>query len=78
MNTTMIIDLVLGAFIALIAWLARELWVASRDLKQNLSTLREELPRQYVLKDDLDKAVDRIDAKLDKIFDKLDSKVDKH
>jgi hypothetical protein len=73
----MMIDLVLGAFIALIAWLARELWVASRDLKHNLSTLREELPRQYVLKDDLDRAVDRIDAKLDKIFDKLDGKADK-
>jgi len=46
-------------------------------LKTDLAHLREELPKEYVLKDDLEKALDRIDTKLDKIFDRLDAKADK-
>lgn len=62
---------------AVLGWFAREMWSAVKELKSDLAHLREELPKQYVLKDDLEKAIDRIDAKLDKIFDKLDSKADK-
>ena len=77
METQFTINLVLGGGMAALGWFAREMWSAVKELKTDLAHLREELPKEYVLKDDLEKAIDRIDAKLDKIFDKLDSKADK-
>ena len=77
MESQVIINLALGVVMAVLGWFAREMWSAVKELKSDLAHLREELPKQYVLKDDLEKAIDRIDTKLDKIFDKLDSKADK-
>ena len=72
-----LIDLGLAAVTAALAWFAREIWATLKEVKADQSRMREELPKEYVLKDDLEKAIDRIDTKLDKIFDKLDSKADK-
>ncbi|MCI4427750.1 MAG: hypothetical protein JHC40_01140 [Burkholderiales bacterium] len=71
------INLVLGAGLTVLGWFAREMWSAVKELKTDLAHLREELPTEYVLKDDLEKALARIDTKLDKIFDRLDAKADK-
>jgi acetylornithine/succinyldiaminopimelate/putrescine aminotransferase len=77
METQSTINLVLGAGMSALGWFAREMWAAVKELKTDLAHLREELPKDYVLKDDLEKALARIDTKLDKIFDRLDAKADK-
>ena len=55
----------------------RVLWEADRELRQDLSKLREDLPKQYVAKDDYREDVRDIKAMLEKIFDRLETKADK-
>lgn len=77
METQAMINLILGAGMAALGWFAREMWSAAKELKADLARLREELPQKYALKEDLEKVINRIDAKLDKIFDRLEYKQDK-
>ena len=77
METQFTINLVLGGGMAALGWFAREMWSAVKELKADLAHLREEIPKEYAQKDDLEKVMTRIDAKLDKLFDKLDAKADK-
>jgi hypothetical protein len=72
-----IVNVVLGVLITLIAWLARELWSAVKELKTDLGKLREDLPQRYVLKEDYRRDIYEIKDLLGKIFDRLDSKADK-
>ena len=41
-----IIDLALGGVMVVIGWFARELWAAVKELKADLSKLREDLPKE--------------------------------
>ena len=69
---------VLGsAALAVIGWFARMLWDADKELRSDLSKLREELPKTYVAKDDLDRRLDKIDAVLNEIWRELREKADK-
>ena len=72
-----LIDLSLGVAMAVIGWFARELWSAVKDLKTDLSRLREDLPRHYVAREDYRQDIREIKEMIGKIFDKLDSKTDK-
>lgn len=72
-----LIDIVLGSLITIIAWLARELWGAVKELKNDVAKLRGDLPREYVLKEDYRRDIYEMKDMLSKIFDKLDAKVDK-
>ncbi len=48
-------DVVLGLlslFAAGISYLARELWNLHKEMQKELSTLKEELPHKYVIKND--------------------------
>jgi hypothetical protein len=72
-----LIDLSLGVAMAVIGWFARELWSAVKDLKTDLSKLREDLPRHYVVREDYRQDIREIKEMIGKIFDKLDSKTDK-
>jgi cell fate (sporulation/competence/biofilm development) regulator YmcA (YheA/YmcA/DUF963 family) len=60
-----------------LGWFARELWAAVKDLKTDLSKLREELPKHYIAKDDYRDDMKDIKDMLSKIFDKLENKADK-
>ena len=62
---------------ALVGWFARELWAAVKELKTDLSKLREDLPKTYVARDDYRQDMAEIKTMLAKIFDKLDNKQDK-
>lgn len=73
-----IINLILGAVATVFGWFAREMWSAVKELQTDLSKLREELPKQYVAKDDYKSDVRELKEMLAKIFDKLDDKADKH
>ena len=58
-------------------WFARELWSAVKELKSDLAKLKEDLPKEYVAKDDYRDDIREIKNMIGKIFDKLDSKSDK-
>lgn len=71
------INLASGTIIAVVGWVARELWAAVKELRQDLGKLREELPQHYVLKTDFHTWSNAIMKKLDRIEEKLDNKKDK-
>ena len=66
-----------GIAFTVAGWFAREMWAAVKELKSDLSKLREELPKTYVNRDDNRDDIREIKEMLGKIFDKLDLKVDK-
>lgn len=72
-----IIDLALGCALALIGWLARELWSAVKELREDLKNLEVNLPKEYVQKEDFKNALQEVKVLLNKIADKLDEKADK-
>jgi hypothetical protein len=68
----------LGAISLTIAgWFAREMWGAVKELKNDLARLREELPREFVMREDYRSDLKDIKEMLSKIVDKLDHKADK-
>jgi uncharacterized coiled-coil DUF342 family protein len=72
-----LINSAIGLAFTVAGWFAREMWSAVKELKSDLSKLREELPKTYVARDDYRDDMREIKEMLNKIFDKLDSKVDK-
>ena len=77
MEMQQIIDLGLGAVMAVIGWFAREMWGAVKELKSDLSKLREDLPKEYVSKDDYRQDIRELKDIMNKVFDRLDNKADK-
>ena len=75
-NQHLINALLAGGFTVL-GWFARELWAAVKELKVDLASLREDLPKEYVAKDDYREDIRDIKAMLAKIFEKLEAKADK-
>ena len=72
-----LIDTILGIGFTVLGWFARELWSAVKDLKSDLSKLKEDLPKTYIARDDYRQDMSEIKSMLSKIFDKLDNKQDK-
>ena len=62
---------------AVIGWFARELWTAVKELKADLAKLREDLPKEYISKNDYRDDIRDIKDMLNKLFDKIDHKADK-
>ena len=77
MEVQTIINSIAGLAFTALGWFARELWSAVKELKGDLAKLREEIPKQYVPKDDFKDAVHEIKQLLINISNKLDNKVDK-
>lgn len=77
MDVQSIINTVAGIAFTGLGWFARELWSAVKELKIDLAKLREEIPKQYVPKDDFKEAVHEIKQLLINISNKLDTKADK-
>jgi hypothetical protein len=50
-------------------WVLRMLWTASQELKADLAKLREELPKEYVTKDDYRQDVRELKEMISKLFD---------
>ena len=50
-------------------WVLRMLWTASQELKTDLAKLREELPKEYVSKDDYRQDVRELKEMIGKLFD---------
>ena len=77
METQHLINTALGLGFSVLGWFARELWSAVKELKIDLSKLREDLPKTYVARNDYRDDLNEIKNMLGKIFDKLDNKQDK-
>ena len=77
MDTQSLINLLGGASLLVAGWFLREMWDAVKELRGDLHKLKAELPKEYVLKVDLDKRMDRIEEMLNRISDQLNGKVDK-
>jgi len=71
------INLAAGVAIAVVGWLARELWGAVKELRRDIGNMQANLPKEYVLKVDLDKRMAHIEDMFQRIYDKLDGKADK-
>ena len=77
MENQQFINLFFGVGLTVMGWFARELWAAVKELKADLAKLREDLPKDYVSKDDYKDDIRDIKGMLAKIFEKLESKADK-
>ena len=77
MDTQTIYNLFGGAAIAAGGWFARELWGAVKELRKDLHVIETDLPKNYVMKVDLDKRMEHIEQMFQRIYDKLDGKADK-
>jgi len=77
MDNQHLINGLLGGGFTILGWFARELWSAVKELKSDLSRLREDLPKTYVARDDYREDIRGIKEMLAKIFDKLENKADK-
>ena len=77
MESQSLINSALAIGCASIGWLARELWTAVKDLKEDLTKLSVELPKTYVTRDDYRADFKDIKDMLGKIFDRLENKADK-
>lgn len=72
-----LINIVGGAVLSALGWFARILWEADKELREDLSKLREELPHSYVAKGDYREDIKELKAVMERILDKLDQKADK-
>ena len=77
MENQHLINALIGGGFAILGWFARELCGAVKELRADLAALREDLPKEYVAKDDYREDIKEIKLLLAKIFEKLDAKVDK-
>jgi hypothetical protein len=77
MDNQAILNLVLSSASLVLGWFLREMWSAVKELKSDLAKLREELPKDYVARDDYRQDIREFKEMLNKLFDRLDTKVDK-
>jgi len=77
MDNQSLLNLFFGSCLTVMGWFARELWAAVKELKSDLAHLREELPKQYLAKDDYRDDIREIKDMLNKLFDRMNEKADK-
>lgn len=73
MDTQTLINFALGALLALVGWLARQLWEAVERLKSDIHELEVELPSRYVRREEFLDGIKEIKDLCRQIFDKVDS-----
>jgi hypothetical protein len=64
---------VLGLVLALVGWLARQLWDAVENLKRDLHQVEVDLPTNYVKREEFLESLKEIKDLCRQIFDKVDS-----
>ncbi len=78
MDFQTILNICAVAAVTVFGWFARELWVAVKELKEDIHEIEVELPSNYLRKDEFTENMKEIKEMLSKISDKLDDKMDKH
>jgi len=77
MDNQSILNILLSSASLVLGWFLREMWAAVKELKSDLAKLREELPKDYVARDDYRQDIREVKEMLNKLFDRLDNKADK-
>ena len=70
-------NFLLAGVSSVLGWFLREMWAAVKELKADLARLREELPHDYVVKDDYRQDIRELKDMLQKLFERLDKKADR-
>lgn len=74
MDTQSLLNLLFSSAGLILGWFLRELWAAVKDLKIDLAKLREELPKEYVAKDDYRQDVKELKDMIARLFDILEKR----
>jgi uncharacterized UPF0160 family protein len=74
MDTQSLLNLLFSSAGLILGWFLRELWAAVKDLKGDLAKLREELPKEYVTKNDYREDVKELKDMISKLFDILENR----
>ena len=69
-----VINVIIVLVSSVFGWIMRMLWTASQELKSDLAKLREELPKEYVAKDDYRQDVKELKEMIGKLFDLISHK----
>lgn len=77
MDTQTLINALFGVILLGTGWFLNELWRAVKELRSDLHQIEADLPKEYVLRVDLDRRMDHIETMFQRIYDKLDGKADK-
>lgn len=77
MDTQTLINALFSLVLLGTGWFMNEIWRATKELRKDLHQIETELPKEYVLKIDLDKRMQHIEEMFQRIYDKLDAKADK-
>lgn len=77
MDTQTLINALFGIVLLGTGWFLNELWRAVKELRSDLHKIEADLPKEYVLRVDLDRRMDHIETMFQRIYDKLDGKADK-
>lgn len=77
MQSQDLINTVAGAALAAMGWFGRQMWDAVKELRTDLHRVETDLPKNYVMKVDLDRRMEHIEQMFQRIYDKLDGKADK-
>lgn len=77
MNPQDLFNTLIPIVCAVLGWFCRELWNAVQELKEDIAKIREDLPKDYVSKEDFNDRWYEVLKSLHRIEDKLDQKVDK-
>jgi len=77
MEPQSIFNLVASTVLVISGWFLREMWDAVKELRKDLHKIESNLPRDYVMRTELDKRMEHIETMFQRIYDKLDGKADK-
>lgn len=77
MESQMLFNALFGLVMVGSGWFLNELWRAVKELRKDIHQIEADLPKEYVLKVDLDKRMQHIETMFQRIYDKLDEKADK-
>lgn len=77
MEFQQITNAAIGVGMSILGWFARELWSAGKDLKNDVTNLREHLPRTYVSREDYRSDIKEVKALLMGIVERLGEKANR-
>ena len=77
MEPQTLINIAGGITLSVVGWLARELWGAVKDLREDIHRIEIDLPKTYVPRADIAAQMKHIEDMFQRIYDKLDAKADK-
>lgn len=72
MSSQALLNIAFSAAGLILGWFLRELWTAVKELKADLAKLREELPKEYISKDDYRQDIRELKEMIGKLFDMIE------